>query len=65
MVNATTETVSRVLAKFEREGLARSTRDGIWWRTSARPPAPPVRTPESDRPAPASSGVALPHDRRG
>jgi CRP-like cAMP-binding protein len=64
MVNATTETVSRVLAKFEREGLARSTRDGIWWRTSARPPAPPVRVPESDRPAPASSGVALPGERR-
>jgi CRP/FNR family transcriptional regulator len=38
MVNATTETVSRLLAKFEREGLARSTRDGIWWRTP--PPAP-------------------------
>jgi CRP-like cAMP-binding protein len=34
MVNATTETVSRLLAKFEREGQARSTRDGIWWRAS-------------------------------
>jgi CRP-like cAMP-binding protein len=34
MVNATTETVSRLLAKFEREGQARSTRDGIWWRSS-------------------------------
>jgi CRP-like cAMP-binding protein len=65
MVNATTETVSRLLAKFEREGLARSTRDGIWWRTSARPPAQPARSHESDRPAPAASGVALPHDRRG
>jgi CRP-like cAMP-binding protein len=65
MVNATTETVSRLLAKFEREGLARSTRDGIWWRTSARPPAPPPHAHESDRPAPASSGIALPHDRRG
>ncbi len=40
MVNATTETVSRLLAKFEREGHARSTRDGIWWRA----------TPRSDRP---------------
>jgi hypothetical protein len=39
MVNATTETVSRLLAKFERDGQARSTRDGIWWRT---PPAPAV-----------------------
>jgi CRP-like cAMP-binding protein len=73
MVNATTETVSRLLAKFEREGLARSTRDGIWWRTAARPPAAPASTHESDRPAPASSGVALPaipnpaipQDRRG
>ena len=36
MVNATTETVSRLLAKFEREGLARSTRDGIWWRAALR-----------------------------
>ena len=35
MVNATTETVSRLLAKFEREGLARSTRDGIWWKSNA------------------------------
>ena len=34
MVNATTETVSRLLAKFGREGQARSTRDGIWWRSA-------------------------------
>jgi CRP-like cAMP-binding protein len=32
MVNATTETVSRLLARLEREGRVRSTRDGIWWR---------------------------------
>jgi CRP-like cAMP-binding protein len=38
MVNATTETVSRLLAKFEREGLARSTRDGIWWRSPSPSP---------------------------
>jgi CRP-like cAMP-binding protein len=41
MVNATTETVSRVLARFEREGLTRSTRDGIWLKVqtgSLRPP---------------------------
>lgn len=31
MVNATTETVSRLLARLEREGKARTTRDGIWW----------------------------------
>ena len=36
MVNATTETVSRLLAKFERDGLARSTRDGIWWRSTSK-----------------------------
>ena len=42
MVNATTETVSRLLAKFEREGLARSTRDGIWWRTQGKPALVPV-----------------------
>jgi CRP-like cAMP-binding protein len=42
MVNATTETVSRVLARFEREGLTRSTRDGIWLKLqspSLRPAA--------------------------
>ena len=44
MVNATTETVSRLLAKFEREGQARSTRDGIWWRT---PPAVAKRATSS------------------
>jgi CRP-like cAMP-binding protein len=37
MVNATTETVSRVLARFEREGLTRSTRDGIWLRVPGAP----------------------------
>jgi CRP-like cAMP-binding protein len=35
MVHATTETVSRVLARFEREGLTRSTREGIWLRVIA------------------------------
>jgi CRP/FNR family cyclic AMP-dependent transcriptional regulator len=41
MVNATTETVSRLLAKLERDGVARSTRDGIWWKSSAKSvPAP-------------------------
>jgi CRP-like cAMP-binding protein len=38
MVNATTETVSRVLARFEREGLTRSTRDGIWLRATSGAP---------------------------
>ncbi len=41
MVHATTETVSRLLAKFEREGQARSTRDGIWWRTMPGSKSPP------------------------
>src|SRR5262249_6710221 len=39
MATATTEPVSRLRAKFEREGLARSTRDGIWWRAPAKVPA--------------------------
>jgi CRP/FNR family transcriptional regulator len=46
MVNATTETVSRVLARFEREGLTRSTRDGIWLRMQTVP-----RTLEEGGPA--------------
>jgi CRP-like cAMP-binding protein len=37
MVNATTETVSRLLARFEREGLVRTTRDGLWWNANANP----------------------------
>ena len=55
MVNATTETVSRVLARFEREGLTRSTRDGIWLRVasmvgrSVPPPAMP-EDPEVELP---------------
>jgi CRP/FNR family transcriptional regulator len=32
MVNATTETVSRMIAKLEREGKVQSSRDGLWWR---------------------------------
>jgi CRP-like cAMP-binding protein len=44
MVNATTETVSRVLARFEREGLTRSTRDGIWLRVHGAA-TPGVRAP--------------------
>jgi CRP-like cAMP-binding protein len=51
MVNATTETVSRVLARFEREGLTRSTRDGIWLRVHANPSA--------------SMRAAQPHDEHG
>jgi len=51
MVNATTETVSRLLAKLEREGKVRSTRDGIWWRGVVRraaahaPDSPPASAP--------------------
>jgi CRP/FNR family transcriptional regulator len=46
MVNATTETVSRLLAKLERAGRTRSTRDGIWWGIPARrPQAELVATP--------------------
>jgi CRP-like cAMP-binding protein len=64
MVNATTETVSRLLAKFEREGLARSTRDGIWWRSpppAATPAAPPA---SSKRPSGTTSAVSVPVQAR-
>jgi CRP-like cAMP-binding protein len=55
MVNATTETVSRVLARFEREGLTRSTRDGIWLRVpSMIGRAPAVEEPVSDAPVSTS-----------
>jgi CRP-like cAMP-binding protein len=64
MVNATTETVSRLLAKFERDGLARSTRDGIWWRTPAKGTPVPAR-PHSDRAPKSYPGVAVPRDGRG
>lgn len=63
MVNATTETVSRVLARLEREGTTRSTRDGIWLKvqgTGSVPPPPreePVDVPSSHAPA---SRVARP-----
>ena len=33
---------ARLLAKFEREGQARSTRDGIWWRTTPKSVAQPL-----------------------
>ena len=52
MVNATTETVSRLLAKFEREGLVRSTRDGIWVRTKMTPPLGTERGPDVKNGAP-------------
>jgi CRP-like cAMP-binding protein len=47
MVNATTETVSRVLARFEREGLTRSTRDGIWLRVQNASVRPAPRDDDS------------------
>jgi CRP-like cAMP-binding protein len=73
MVNATTETVSRLLAKFEREGLARSTRDGIWWRTSGKTtPMPgtitgaigPIPTNVAET-SPIPELAAVPRDARG
>jgi hypothetical protein len=67
MVNATTETVSRLLAKFERDGKARSTRDGIWWRAAQKPT--PSRPGDSEPPVsngePASEPVPLVRDGRG
>lgn len=44
MVNATTETVSRLLARLEREGKARTTRDGIWWSGAQQKSADRPRT---------------------
>jgi CRP-like cAMP-binding protein len=67
MVNATTETVSRLLARFEREGLARSTRDGIWWRVG-RPAAaagPPPSEPGIAPPSAPSSHPAHSHPASG
>jgi CRP-like cAMP-binding protein len=60
MVNATTETVSRLLAKFEREGLARSTRDGIWWRTASKTTPVPALLPAGE-----SGADALPRGHSG
>jgi CRP-like cAMP-binding protein len=64
MVNATTETVSRLLAKFERDGLARSTRDGIWWRTQGKPAPVPVDR-DSGRRHISSPSVAVSRDKSG
>jgi CRP-like cAMP-binding protein len=69
MVHATTETVSRLLAKFEREGQARSTRDGIWWRTVPGGKSPPdaaiyssaivgVASSRSSRPPPSDDRLS-------
>jgi CRP-like cAMP-binding protein len=63
MVNATTETVSRLLAKFEREGLARSTRDGIWWRTTRK--STPVPAAVVSEPANESLAAGLARDQSG
>ncbi|MGZ3477496.1 MAG: Crp/Fnr family transcriptional regulator [Polyangiales bacterium] len=54
MVHATTETVSRTLAEWERRGWLRSNRSGLWWgsrrlRDSVVPP--PARV-KSERPIP-------------
>jgi CRP/FNR family transcriptional regulator, cyclic AMP receptor protein len=54
MVNATTETVSRVLARFEREGLTRSTRDGIWLKL----PSPSLRPAAAEEPSDGQAAVA-------
>ncbi|MGZ3451029.1 MAG: Crp/Fnr family transcriptional regulator [Polyangiales bacterium] len=52
MVDATTETVSRTLAEWERRGWLRSNRSGLWWGSrrlrDSIVPAPP--RPKSDRP---------------
>jgi hypothetical protein len=58
MVNATTETVSRLLAKLEREGQVRSTRDGIWWRSAARPIPQAASQAASQHAGPSASQAA-------
>jgi CRP-like cAMP-binding protein len=58
MVNATTETVSRLLAKFEREGQARSTRDGIWWRSAPLTPKRASSPSHSSITVPAGTAAA-------
>ena len=53
MVHATTETVSRTLAEWERRGWLRSNRAGLWWAAKrVRDGATPSTTPrpKSDRP---------------
>lgn len=65
MVNATTETVSRLLAKFEREGLARSTRDGIWWRTLGKSATAPTLPDGENLPPPPLPGAAVSRDESG
>lgn len=54
MVHATTETVSRTLAEWERRGWLRSNRAGLWWgsrklREGTTPSVVPAR-PKSERP---------------
>lgn len=52
MVHATTETVSRTLAEWERRGWLRSNRSGLWWgsRRLRESVAPPPQRAKSERP---------------
>lgn len=52
MVHATTETVSRTLAEWERRGWLRSNRSGLWWgsRRQRESNLPPPQQRKSDRP---------------
>jgi CRP-like cAMP-binding protein len=54
MVHATTETVSRTLAEWERRGWLRSNRSGLWWASrrhrEARDSIAPISTRKSERP---------------
>lgn len=51
MIHATTETVSRTLAAWERQGWLRSNRAGFWWASRrAREGALGLPRPKSDRP---------------
>ncbi len=52
MIHATTETVSRTLAAWERQGWLRSNRSGFWWasRRAREGGLPLPLRPKSDRP---------------
>lgn len=54
MVHATTETVSRTLAEWERRGWLRSNRAGLWWGSRRQREgslsSPPPQRAKSDRP---------------
>lgn len=61
MVHATTETVSRTLAEWERRGWLRSNRSGLWW--GSRRTRDTSLAPTSAEPTPATPTVASKSER--